>query len=86
MPRTIKLHDELDRWRYVCPRGHREWEPTNGHYWCAGCARAAAANDDVDPAFAELRDRKTGDLLARNEVTLETEVGPYANLKTDAGV
>lgn len=70
---TIEIEDRLDRWRFTCPRGHRTWEPTNHHFWCASCARA----DDVDGVFHELRDRRDGGLLAREDVRLMTPVGPY---------
>lgn len=79
---TIDLDDEADRWRFVCPRGHRDWEPTNYHFWCAACARAL---DDVDPEFEELTDKKTGRSLEREEVLLETAVGTYADLYKDGG-
>lgn len=70
---TVKIEDEMDRWRYVCPREHRSWEPTNHHFWCAKCAR----RDHVDGMFHQLRDRKTGTLYERDQVRLLTPVGPY---------
>jgi protein-arginine kinase activator protein McsA len=74
----IKLDDDADRWRFACPNGHRSWEPTNGHFWCAQCAKTFA--DDLDPEFSELRDRKTGELLERDEVRLLTPAGPYQDV------
>ncbi|RAW46903.1 hypothetical protein DQW50_00475 [Halorubrum sp. 48-1-W] len=70
---VVRIEDRQDRWRYVCPRGHRSWEPTNHHFWCQQCA----ASDDVDGVFEELSDRKTGALLARDRVRLVTQAGPY---------
>jgi hypothetical protein len=70
---TIEIDDKTDRWRYVCPRGHRTWEPTNNHFWCQQCARVAG----VEPAFDQLQDRRDGRLLDRDEVRLLTPVGPY---------
>jgi hypothetical protein len=70
---TVRIEDESDRWRYVCPRGHRDWEPTNHHFWCASCARA----QDADGVFHELRDRANGELYEREDVRLLTPVGPY---------
>ncbi len=67
--REIRLADRTDRWRYVCPRGHRSWEPTNAHFWCQQCARTWG---DVDPEFDALHDRKTGERIARSELTLST--------------
>lgn len=85
MGRTqIKLEKRADRWRWVCPNGHRSWEPTNEHFWCATCARTHGA--DVEPSFEELRDQKTDKLLDRDEVELLTEAGPYRDVATDAGV
>lgn len=70
---TVAIEDELDRWRFTCPRGHRSWEPTNHHFWCASCARV----NGVDGVFHELLDRRDGRLLAREDVRLLTEAGPY---------
>ncbi|WP_262176975.1 hypothetical protein [Haloarcula laminariae] len=70
---TVEIENRMDRWRFVCPRGHRLWEPTNHHFWCAKCAR----RDDVDGVFHELRDRRDGGLLKREQVRLVTPVGPY---------
>lgn len=70
---SVKIEDETDRWRFTCPRGHRDWEPTNHHFWCASCARV----DGVDGVFQELRDKRDGGLLAREDVQLLTPVGPY---------
>ena len=74
----IELDDDADRWRFACPNGHRSWEPTNGHFWCAQCAQTLS--DDVDPEFYELHDRKTGDLLQREDIRLLTPVGPYRDV------
>jgi len=70
---TVEIENRSDRWRFVCPRGHRSWEPTNHHFWCAKCARM----EDVDGVFHELRDRKSGHLIERQEVRLLDEVGPF---------
>jgi len=80
---TIDLDESADRWRFVCPRGHRDWEPTNYHFWCAACARSLA--DDVDPEFDELKDKKTGRTLGRSEVRLKTKVGDYVDLYKGGG-
>lgn len=73
MPTTIHLENDTDRWRYTCPRGHRNWEPTNRHFWCQSCARA---HDDPDPTFYELTDATTGEQLHRDELELVTPAGP----------
>lgn len=64
----ISLESDADRWRYVCPRGHRSWEVTNFHFWCQQCARA---HDDADPEFSELHDLKTGASIPRERLTIE---------------
>ena len=70
---VVRIEDEADRWRFLCPRGHRTWEPTNHHFWCQLCAR----RDDADGVFYELRDQKTDTLLKRDRVQLLTDSGPY---------
>jgi len=75
MPRDVNLQDESDRWRYVCPRGHRSWEPTNNHFWCRNCARQSGA----DAEFSELHDCRDDEQLDREEVRLLTPAGPYKN-------
>lgn len=70
---TLRIENQMDRWRFVCPRGHRSWEPTNHHFWCAQCARMK----EFDGVFYELVDRKTGREYERDEVQLLTAAGPY---------
>jgi len=79
MARRIDVDDRRDRWRWVCPRGHRSWEPTNGHFWCKQCARA----DGAAGVFHELRDKRSGDTVAREDIVLETAAGPYRELRSD---
>jgi hypothetical protein len=75
---TIKLDDETDRWRWTCPQGHRNWEPTNNHFWCQTCAQSAADHgEDVDPVFNELRDESDGETYGRDQLKLITPLGPY---------
>ncbi|ELZ30584.1 hypothetical protein C475_00540 [Halosimplex carlsbadense 2-9-1] len=71
--KTVRIEDRHDRWRFTCPRNHRSWEPTNHHFWCSKCARV----EGVDGVFDELRDKRSGDLLQRDEVLLLTPAGPY---------
>ncbi|SDM14340.1 hypothetical protein SAMN04487949_1019 [Halogranum gelatinilyticum] len=70
---VVRIQDRRDRWRFVCPRGHRSWEPTNHHFWCQQCA----STFDVEATFDELRDQKTGRSVGRRQVRLVTPVGPY---------
>jgi len=71
--RTIDLDDALDRRRYRCPRGHANWEPTNGSFYCESCARRG----DVDPAYTRLIDHKTREEIPRSAITLVSDAGPY---------
>ena len=75
---TVDLEDETDRWRFTCPRGHRDWEPTNNHFWCAACARTLA--DEVDPEFKQLWDKREGERLERDDVRLMLDAGSYRDL------
>ena len=70
---VVRIEDRQDRWRFVCPHGHRSWEPTNHHFWCQYCARS----DEADGVFHELLDKKTGAKLERDRVRLVTPIGPY---------
>jgi hypothetical protein len=77
---TIDLQDETDRWKWVCPRGHRSWEPTNHHFWCQKCARL----DGADGVFHELRNRANGELVERDDLRLETRAGVYESREGSA--
>lgn len=59
----IDLSDWIDRARYTCPRGHRNWDRTNSHIWCQSCARIAPQDERVTPEYYELRDTKTGETV-----------------------
>jgi 5-methylcytosine-specific restriction endonuclease McrA len=56
---TINVDDSMDRWRYRCPYGHTNWEPTNSHFWCQACSRASKHDDDIYPSFDTLVDQRT---------------------------
>ncbi|WP_241966837.1 hypothetical protein [Haloplanus aerogenes] len=43
------------------------------NFWCQQCARL----DGVDGVFHELRDRKTGECVEREQVRLLVARGPY---------
>lgn len=62
-PRVIlDVREELDRWRYRCPNGHRgkAWCPTNSHIYCYSCKRQMDNGEDVSPEHYHLVDVKTG--------------------------
>lgn len=79
MVTTIHLDDETDRWRFTCPVGHRNWEATNGHFWCQSCA--SAHNPEAEPVFHRLHDLSTDQDLERPEVKLVTDAGDYDDLR-----
>jgi len=69
----VNIDDELDRWRWCCPNGHRSWEPTNNHFWCHLCARRKG----VDAEFQKLHDLSNDETYEREDLRLLTEEGPY---------
>ena len=79
MSEKIRLEDETDRWKWVCPNGHRSWEPTNHHFWCSVCARSY----DTDGVFHALRNNATGEVHDRDDVRLITPAGPYSDVSRE---
>ena len=65
---SIDTDDPTQRWRYRCPRGHSQFEPTNHHWYCVECAQS---HEDWDPEFTQLVDKRTGDVYERDEVNIE---------------
>lgn len=57
------------KWRFTCPNNHVSWDVTNNHFYCKKCSQ----HHDVDPEFWELRDKKTGVSLSRDEVELHVQ-------------
>ena len=82
MPREEhKITSHPEKWRYGCPtpREHTNWFPINGHFRCHGCAELRAAGEDsIEPEFDELRDKKTGELIPRSEISLAVDDKPRA--------
>jgi phage FluMu gp28-like protein len=66
----IDRSQAYERYRYVCPRGHTDWHPTNSHVWCKGCRRQFEAGEDVDPEYYEILDKKTGETIPYAAVEL----------------
>jgi len=65
----------------VCPNGHRNWEPTNRHFWCQSCARQLGAEGEFD----ELHNKATDTIHGRDEVELLTPAGPYDDVHQREG-
>ena len=76
----INLDDTMHRWRWTCPNGHRNWEPTNNHFWCQACARL-----NEDPVFHELHDKRAGKNYDRDDLELVTDCGPYHEVYGEEG-
>lgn len=47
-----------ERYRYVCPNGHIDWDRTNAHIWCRSCRQQNENGDDVTPEHWEIHDKK----------------------------
>jgi len=71
---TIDRTVAAQRWRYVCPNGHTDWDRTNNHIWCRGCRRQCEAGDDVDPEHFELVDKQTGERIPWSAVKVAEAV------------
>jgi hypothetical protein len=69
MPR-IEIETEADSYRLRCPNGHQV-TPTNNHWYCRQCAHAW--DDDIDPEYDEVLDKKTGRMVSRDDVDLDFE-------------
>lgn len=67
----INVDKKVEVWEWTCPRGHRDWEPTNFHFWCATCARS----HDANPSFDEIENLRTGASLGRGELELVDREG-----------
>lgn len=57
---VIHSTNRRERWRYLCPNGHTNWQPTNGGIWCQQCSRQ---HDIDDPHWHALVDQKTDELV-----------------------
>ncbi|WP_128478070.1 hypothetical protein [Halorussus pelagicus] len=66
----VRLNNDTSRWRWACPRGHRNWEATNDHVWCQTCARQRG-----DGHYHRLLDKRSGDLVARAQLVVVDKGG-----------
>lgn len=57
--------------RWECPAGHKSWERINAHVFCHACSQERHLNPEVDPEWDELRDTRTGELVAFAELKIE---------------
>ncbi|MFC7044127.1 hypothetical protein ACFQH6_00735 [Halobacteriaceae archaeon GCM10025711] len=63
----IDTRDPADRWRYTCPKGHRNWEPSSDGFHCRTCDERPWFDQAV---FDDLRDERTGNLVPRRRIRL----------------
>jgi len=69
---TIDRSDSEERFRYVCPNGHIDWDRTNNHVWCRGCRRRIESGDDaIDAEHYHVYDKKRNVLIPWEQVVLE---------------
>jgi hypothetical protein len=53
-----------DRWRFVCPNGHADWERTNNHIYCRTCYQEHVHHDpERDPEHYHVLDKKRHELI-----------------------
>lgn len=69
----IDRRDETERWRYVCPNGHTDWDRTNNHIWCRSCRHQHEHGADMDPEHWHLVDRRTDDEIPWRAVEIVGE-------------
>jgi hypothetical protein len=69
---TIDRSDDAQRYRYVCPNGHIDWDRTNNHVWCRGCRRRIENGDDaIDAEHYEILDKRKNRLIPWDQVFVE---------------
>ena len=62
----VTIDRETEPYRWLCPSGHANWEPTGGHIWCQTCHRLG-----LDAAHDQLCDAKTETTIPFDRVDLE---------------
>lgn len=78
----VTIDSAVEKWRYRClapdrydlPEGHTNWFPIDGVFRCRSCAEQARTDPAVDPEYAHLRDMRTGELVAREEIRLTADL------------
>ena len=67
-----------ERYRYVCPNGHTDWDKTNNHIWCRSCRQQAENGDDVHPEHWEIVDKKTDEEIPWSAVEISADRGAWS--------
>lgn len=62
-PVVIDRSNDAEKYRFVCPNGHIDWDKTNNHIWCRSCRRQAENGVDVEPEHWKVHDKKTGESI-----------------------
>jgi len=70
---VVDRTEDAERWRYVCPNGHPNWDKTNNHIWCPGCRRQHENGDDVDPEHWSIVDKATDEEIPWSAVEVIEE-------------
>jgi len=73
--RRIDRSDPAERYRYVCPNGHADWDKTNSHIWCRSCRHQCETGDEIEPEHWEIYDKKTGETIPWSSVEVVTDRG-----------
>ena len=82
----IVITSDAEKWRLVCradelhgaDEAHTNWFPIDGKFRCWSCAQARQAHPEIDPEYDQLRDRRTGRLVSRDDIVLAIERGKSA--------
>jgi len=72
---VIDRSDEIERYRFVCPRRHTTWDRTNNHIWCPSCRREDEhSNEDVDPEHYYIYDKAEDRKIPWEDVVLSEDL------------
>jgi hypothetical protein len=77
---TVRIDraDPVERYRYVCPNGHHDWDRTNNHIWCRSCRQQSENGDDVDPEHWEIYDKKRDETIPWSAIEVEADRGDWS--------
>lgn len=78
---AYRISSIVEKWRFEClyadctGDSHTNWFPINGHFRCRTCAEFRNADPGVEAEYDKLRDKRTGELVQREDIILETRKG-----------
>jgi hypothetical protein len=71
---TVKIdRNGPERYRFVCPNGHPQWDRTNNHIWCPGCQRQSEQGADVEPEHWFVYDKRDDERIHWSRVEIVSE-------------